>query len=308
MKRKDSFPWKNRQHSLQILDGAWATQWIAEEGFQGQCFDAYNILYPDKVQKMASNYVQAGSDIILTNTFQSSSIALKRSGWDREWEKMNRLGVQLSQAGAQEKAWVFASMGPPFLDKKQVRTQKNNLWESVQSQALVLIEAGADAIVLESFTDLIESRWVTEAVLEVAGNFPVGLSGCFGYGERGLFSPVGKGMDRGVSLEEFLETFASYPLFFWGANCGATVSQTREFLPFFQAYDRPIWLKPGMGTPIAENGAYRYPLGRQVSWELLVQPGVCFLGGCCGTSPEEIKCLATYKERANSSVTPNVIW
>ncbi|MEK7484467.1 MAG: homocysteine S-methyltransferase family protein [Planctomycetota bacterium] len=285
MKPKEAFPWKNHPLPLHILDGAWASEWIAKEGFHRQCFDSYNITRPEEVRTLAARYVEAGSHIILTNTFQSSSFALRRSGWEKQWEAINRAGVRLSQEAAQNKAWVFASMGPLLVQKKQALAQKNRLRQSAQDQARVLAESGAEAIILETFSHPLETQIVVEALLDILNDFPLGLSGCFGFGENGFFSP------EGWAVQEFIQTYASYPLAFWGANCGASLLQTTFFLEFFQAHSRPIWLKPGMGTPQLENGTFRYPFAQQVPWKKLFKPGVSFLGGCCGTTPAEIKRL-----------------
>jgi 5-methyltetrahydrofolate--homocysteine methyltransferase len=137
-----------------VTDGAWGTEFRAVGLEPGQCPDGWNLTRPDDVVRVAESYVDAGSRIILTNTFRSNRLALESYGLNSKTEAINRAGVELSLAAARQRALVFGSIGPARnLSTQQQPPNEELLFETFQEQARILANAGAQGIVLETFTE-----------------------------------------------------------------------------------------------------------------------------------------------------------
>ena len=95
-----------------LTDGAWGTEFQARGLEAGDCPDHWNLTHPDRVEAVARAYVEAGSQVILTNTFRANRIALERHGLAEHMREINRQGVEISRRAAAGRARVFASMGP----------------------------------------------------------------------------------------------------------------------------------------------------------------------------------------------------
>lgn len=258
-----------------LLDGGWGTTLIAQEGFQQQCFAQYNLTKPQKIDQIASDFLQSGSEILLTNTFQASPLALEPFNCADQWQEINRRGIQISLNASQKKALVFASMGPFLPLHQKISRFKQRIQKEAREQALLFEETGAQGIVLETFTHREETKLVVETVLN-AVSIPVGLSACFGFGEKQIESPIG------WSITEFIQDFGHYPLSFWGANCGSGFQSILTLIPYFSSFTKPVWLKPN----IQHTPNFQAP-----QWPQLFHPSVYFIGGCCGTTPDHIRSL-----------------
>jgi 5-methyltetrahydrofolate--homocysteine methyltransferase len=271
-----------------LADGAWGTELQKLGAGLGACSDEWNLTKPELVRQVAESYVQAGSRIILTNTFRANSIALSGYGLQPQIAAINRAGVKISRAAAGKCAMVFASVGPSgkLLLTKEVTTQQ--LSETFAEQARALAEEGPDALLIETMTDLAEARIAAAAALETG--LPVIVSMVF---------DSGKNRDRtmmGVTPEQAATALKSEGVQGIGANCGLGI---REFIPvckrLAEATSLPIWIKPNAGLPEMVGGVAKYkttPEEFATSAAELVAAGATFLGGCCGTSPEFIRELA----------------
>jgi len=139
-----------------ITDGAWGTQLQALGLQPGECPDAWNLTQADKVRAVASAYVAAGSQVILSNTFGANRIALARHGLAENAAAINRAGAGLSRQAADGKADVYASIGPSGKLLATGETNESELAAAFEEQSLALAEGGAQGLVLETFTDLAE--------------------------------------------------------------------------------------------------------------------------------------------------------
>ena len=139
-----------------ILDGAWGTELQALGLEAGACPDAWNLTHSDRVHAVARGYVQAGSQIILTNTFGANRLMLLRHGLAKQAMDINRAGARISRSAAAGKAQVFASMGPSGRQLSMGDVDQAELTEVFHEQAQSLAESGVHGLVLETFTDLDE--------------------------------------------------------------------------------------------------------------------------------------------------------
>ena len=236
---------------------------------------------------MARAYVEAGSRVILTNTFRSNRIALEGFGLGDKVVQINRAGAAISKKAASNRALVFASIGPTGKMLVMGDVTKEQLSAAFVEQAQALAEGGADAIVVETMAD------TTEAAAAVTAVKAVGLPvvGCMVYDS-------GRNKDRtmmGTTLEQAVEALVEAGADAIGANCGQGIE---AFLPICRrlvaATDRPIWIKANAGLPVLVEGRTTYPIDPQAfaahAGRLCAQ-GASFIGGCCGTNPDFIAAI-----------------
>jgi methionine synthase I (cobalamin-dependent) len=272
-----------------LTDGAWGTQ-LQERGLQaGECPDAWNLLYPERVEQVARAYVEAGSQVILTNTFRANRLALERYGLAERTADINRAGVEISRRAAAGKALVFASIGPSGRMLVAGETTEDELMATFREQARALAEAGADAIVVETMADLTEARLAVTAALETG--LPVVASMVF---------DSGRNKDRtmmGVTPEQAARELSAVGAHVIGANCGQGIAGYVEICRrLHAATDRPIWIKPNAGLPEMVEGkaVYRVTPAEFASYvPALLEAGASFVGGCCGTTPDFIRAIAS---------------
>src|SRR5512142_2632046 len=155
-----------------VLDGAWGTE-LHQLGLgPGACPDACNLTHPEWVVAVARSYIDAGSQIILTNTFGANRMVLARHGLAGSVGEINRTGAKLSLEAAAGRAHVVASMGPTgtLLSTGDVTTAE--LSAVFEEQATALAEGGAAAVVLETVADL-QELGVALAAVRRAGLFAI---------------------------------------------------------------------------------------------------------------------------------------
>jgi 5-methyltetrahydrofolate--homocysteine methyltransferase len=269
-----------------LTDGAWGTQ-LYERGLPpGQLPDLWNITNPDQVEAVARGYVDAGSQIILTNTFQANRFALRRAAGDVS--AINRAGAQISRRAARDRAKVFASMGPTNKLLVAGEVDEAELREVFTEQATALAEGGADAIVIETMSDLGEALIALEAVVAIG----LPAVACMTF-------DTGKNHDRtmtGVTPAQAAEALTIAGADVIGANCGAGVDAAAPICAaLVGATDRPVWIKANAGVPELVDRQVVYsmtPSEFAGHAEGLVALGADFIGGCCGTSPEFIAAMA----------------
>jgi len=268
-----------------LTDGAWGTQ-IMKRGLQPrECPDAWNLTHPDKVEEVAREYVDAGSRVILTNTFGANRYALGKFGLADGVAEINIKGVDISRRAAGTKAYVFASMGPTGKLLATREVTEDDLRQAFEEQAQAMAKAAPDAIVVETMMDLIEARIAATAAKETG--LPV--VAC-------LVFDSGKLKDRtmmGNTVEQAVEVLSGVGVDAIGANCGQGIE---AFVPICKrmraATELPLWMKPNAGRPESVEGRTVYRTTAQDFVRFvpeLIQAGANFIGGCCGSEPAFIR-------------------
>jgi len=269
-------------------DGAWGTQLQLLGLPTGACPDAWNLTQPDEVERVARAYVEAGSRVILTNTFGSNRFILARHELAAKVVQINEAGVAISRRAAAGRALVFASLGPSGVMLMMGQVSQDALYAAFYEQARAMADAGADGIVVETMSDLQEAKLAVAAAREA--DLPVVACMTFDSGGK---------KDRtmmGVTPEQAAEQLTAAGAEVIGSNCGRGVAGMLEICRRLRAStDRPIWIKANAGLPEMVDGTAVY---RQTPEEFaayvpqLVDAGATFLGGCCGTTPEFIRAVA----------------
>jgi 5-methyltetrahydrofolate--homocysteine methyltransferase len=267
-----------------ILDGAWGTE-LQKRGLPvGASADSWNWTKQERVQEVAASYVEAGSEIVLTNTFQANRIALARHGLEEDAGRINRLGVVLSRRAASPGTFVYASMGPTGLRPGEITSEE--LTEIFREQALSFREGNAAGIVIETMTTLFEARCALEAAKETM--LPVVVSLTFGLREE---------PDRllsGEILEEAAASLEQAGADVIGLNCMEAAAMLPLCRRLQAATSLPLWMKPNAGLPEMIDGKPIYWLTPEEFTEQcqqLVEAGANFVGGCCGIGPAHIRLL-----------------
>ncbi len=270
-----------------VTDGAWGTQMQARGLPPGACPDAWNLDEPAKVEEVARAYVDAGSQIILTNTFGANRFILGKKGFEDKVVDINRAGAEISRRAAGDKALVFASIGPSGVMLVMGDVSEDQLRDAFAIQAKALADGGADGIVIETMADPAEARLAVAAAKETG--LPVAACMVF---------DTGPNKDRtmmGTTPEQAAEQLTEAGADVIGSNCGQGVAGFVEICRRLKAAtDRPIWIKANAGLPEVKDGQTVYtqtPEEFAAYVPQLVEAGASFLGGCCGTSPAFIEAV-----------------
>jgi methionine synthase I (cobalamin-dependent) len=273
-----------------VTDGAWGTQLQARGLPIGDCPDAWNLTHPEAVEAVARSYVEAGSRVILTNTFGGNRIALARHGLADQAEVINRAGATISRGTAGVFVSVFASMGPTGALLAMGDVSAEEVRAAFQEQARALAAGGADAIVVETMTDLTEARLAVAAAHETG--LPVVACMVFGAGRSGDRTMMG------VTPEQAAQELEAAGADVIGTNCGTGAASMLAICERLKAATgRPVWVKPNAGLPELTSGkdpilTYRTtPEEFAAEATLLGKAGAAFVGGCCGTCPAFIQAL-----------------
>jgi 5-methyltetrahydrofolate--homocysteine methyltransferase len=270
-----------------VTDGAWGTEQQARGLALGAFPEAWNLSHPDRVLEVAKAYVEAGSQIVLTNTFSANRLRLAEANLAGKVEQINREGVKISKAAADGRALVFAAIGPTGKLLVDGSVTPEDMKCAFEEQARMLAEAGADALVIETMSDLAEA----ELAVSAARLTGLPIVACMAFDS-------GKEKDRtmmGVAPEQSVEALTAAGADVIGANCGQGIAGFASICKRLRAAtDRPIWLKANAGLPTLVNGRAIYnttPEEFAGYTAELIKLGANFVGGCCGTRPDFIRAI-----------------
>lgn len=270
-----------------IIDGAWGTE-LQKQGLKpGESPEALNLERPEIVEAVAASYVEAGSRIIITNTFGGTRFTLERHGLADQITDVNRAGAEISKRAAGDQALVFASLGPTGKMLVMGEVTEDELLAAFTEQAAALAEGGADGLVIETMADLEEAKIALKACKTTG--LPVVAS---------MVYDTGADLDRtmmGTTVEQATEELTEAGADVIGSNCGQGIEGFVTLCGRMKACtDLPIWIKGNAGLPEMVNGETVYKTTPE-TFSSFAQPlldaGADFLGGCCGTSPDFIRTL-----------------
>jgi len=275
-----------------LLDGAMGTL-LHEQGVDlDACFDALNLTNPALIADIHRRYIDAGAQVILTNTFGANRYRLAEHGLEDKVVEINRAAVELARRvvlASFKDVLVGGDVGPlgvrlaPF-----GRVQPEEAREAFREQIGALAEGGVDLIVIETMSDLYEVREAVAAAREVAPDLPVVASMTFTRDDVTLL---------GDTPEKVAEALLSYGVDVLGANCSGGPAQLLRILRRMRkvAPDAYFWIKPNAGWPERlSNGRIAYPASAAYFGEyarFFAQEGASLVGGCCGTRPEHIAAM-----------------
>jgi 5-methyltetrahydrofolate--homocysteine methyltransferase len=279
-----------RRGEIVLGDGGLGTLLI-ERGLEpGQCPEALVLERPEILADIGSLYLEAGAEVLTTDTFGGSPLKLRHYSLDEDTEKINRRAVEILRDVAQGRAHVAASVGPcgailqPYGDASETE-----VYESFERQIRALATAGADVIYVETMTDLREASLAVKAAKRIAPDLPVVATMTFDPTPRGYFTIMGVNIVQAAAgLEEVGADVV-------GSNCGNGIANMVEIGRGFRRCSRlPTIIQANAGLPEHRAGQVVYPetpefmAGRMPE---LAQLGVAVIGGCCGTTPDHIRAM-----------------
>ena len=271
-----------------LTDGAWGTQLQARGLQPGDVPDLWNLTHADKVREVARAYVEAGSQIILTNTFGGNRFRLAEGGAADKVKTINEAGARISREAAGERALVFASIGPSGKMLMAGDVTEDELFNGFAEQAVALAAGGAHGLVVETMSDPVEAA----TAIRAAKTTDLPVIAC-------MVFDSGKDKDRtmmGTTPEQAAAAMAEAGADVIGSNCGQGIAGFVKICARLRAAagGLPVWIKANAGLPIVIDGNVRYETTAQdfVNYiPALVDAGADFVGGCCGTSPDFIRAV-----------------
>jgi homocysteine S-methyltransferase len=288
-----------------LADGAMGTMLHARGIGFDRCFDELNLVQPAAVADVHREYIEAGAQIILTNTFSANHYKLARYGLENQVAEINRAGVELARravAASFKEVLIAGDIGPlgvriaPF-----GRVKAEEAYQAFSEQVQALAESEPDLILIETMSDLYEIQQAIKAAREFS-SLPVIASITFTRDGRTILGDDPAGVAR---------TLAATGADVIGVNCSGGPAQLVRLLRQMRqaAPDARLWVKPNAGWPEQVGGRIMYPASPEYFGEYALafcQAGASVVGGCCGTTPRHIAAMRAaidkYPEGCDSAV------
>ncbi len=272
-----------------VADGGWSTQLRARGYASDAPAELANLTHPELVRQLARDYLEAGAEFITTNTFAANRFVFERAGIEEDPRKVAEAGARLAREAVGDAAWVVGSIGPSGRMLVIQEATPDELAELFAGQARALAAGGADAIVLETFSEPAEIKIAIASAGEASG-LPVIASMSFDSGPQRTRTIMGA--EAGRCAEQMEKAGAAVV----GCNCGSGIEDVLPAVVALRAHtSRPLWVKPNAGVPELIDGQVVYRVTPEDFVEhapKLLEAGADVLGGCCGTGPEHIARLA----------------
>lgn len=269
-----------------VFDGGIGTQLYERGVYINRSFDDANLSRADLVRQIHEDYLDAGAQILTTNTFAANRIKLRRHGLEDKLEAINREGARIAREVAGDRAYVAGSIGPTGQTPTMLTDRElDEIRKIFSEQAKILAEEGVELIVLETFRQLSEIRLAIDAVRQEC-DLPIIAQMAF---DAEFKTGDGAGPERVVML---LKDWGADVV---GANCMEGPHVLFDVVSKMVGKDIPIIAQPNAGYPrfVAERLVYMAtPEYFGVFAKRYFKAGVAIVGGCCGTSPEHIKKIA----------------
>ncbi|NOZ62637.1 MAG: methionine synthase [Calditrichaeota bacterium] len=279
-----------KEKSIVISDGAWGTL-LHEKGLPpGECPESWNVSHPDIVRQIPEGYIAAGSEVVLTNSFGASPLKLGLFNLSESAHDFNFAAAKISRAAAGDEVLVLASVGPTgqFLAPLGEISEKEMI-ENFRTQIKGLADGGADAILIETMSDIGEASCAVRAAQDVC-DLPILVSMTLERGKQGYRTLMGN------SVAEIVTFFTAAGVDILGTNCGNGTAGIVEIVQEFRSFtDKPIVAHPNAGLPVVQDGETIFPERPDEMASLvpdLVEAGANIIGGCCGTGPDHIRAIA----------------
>ncbi len=284
-----------KRGELLISDGATGT-FLQQHGLEpGGCPEEFNASHPEVVREMARRYFEAGSEMVLTNSFGGSVFMQKKYGHGERVEEFNRLAAEHARSQASQGGFVVGSVGPTgeFLEPLGP-VSESEMYDAFLEQVKALEAGGADGVVVETMTAVEEATLAVRAARENTA-LVVMATMVFDKGPRGFFTMMGVTPERAVHA---MEEAGAHVV---GSNCGNGIDNMVDIARLMRAEtDGFLLIHSNAGIPAMRSGEIIYPETPDYMAERfrqLADLGVNIIGGCCGTGPEHIKALAATVRR-----------
>jgi 5-methyltetrahydrofolate--homocysteine methyltransferase len=284
----ESFRERLQRAQTLIADGAMGTMLQAAGLPAGDAPEVWNLAHPDRIKEVHQSYLQAGADVILTNSFGGSPFRLERAGLGERVEEVNEQAARIAREAVRDKAFVLGSLGPSgeMLQPLGLRTFEE-LKEAFARQAKALVEGSVDGLLLETMNDLGEAEAAIQGIRESI-DLPLLASFSFDMNLRTMM---------GISPQQLMEAALEWDVDGFGSNCGRGPEEMEAVMEEMHqvAPDALLLAKPNAGLPAIIEGQTTYVFSPQDMARFAVryvELGARIVGACCGSTPNHIRAMA----------------
>ena len=271
-----------------VSDGAWGT-FLYQKGLKpGECPEQWCITHFDEVKDIAKSYIDAGADMIKTNSFGGTCFKLEHYGLEGKTKEINEAAARASREAGDK--WVIASAGPSgkMLVTEEVTQQE--LYDAFKEQITALEKGGADAVCIETMSDIEEAAIAIKAAKENT-KLEVICTFTFDRTVRGDYRTM-----MGISPADAAKACIEAGADIIGTNCGNGIQRMIDIVKEIKsaAPEAFIIVHSNAGLPLDNNGKLIYPETPQETSEFvpaLIKAGANIIGGCCGTTPDHIRAI-----------------
>ncbi len=279
------------QERILLADGAMGTMLHGQGLGAGVCQEEWNVSHREEVKNIHEGYLRAGCHLISTNTFGGNRFCLKKFGQEGRVREFNKAAVEIAKEAVKDSlAFILGDVGPTGEFMPPLGTVTFEAMSEVfREQISILAEAGVDALIIETMSDLQEAQVAVKTAKETG--LPVLVSLSFNPGKRGFRTMMGVGIP--TALQRLEESGADV----LGSNCGeVNLHEMAGIIKEMRSLtDKPLLAQPNAGRPTLIGGSTVYNQSAEemaAEAERLIEAGANIIGGCCGTTPEHLACLA----------------
>jgi methionine synthase I (cobalamin-dependent)/5,10-methylenetetrahydrofolate reductase len=269
-----------------LLDGAMGSLLYERGVLHTRSYDELNLSQPELIRTVHKDYVHAGAELIETNTFGSNRIALARHGLGDQAAEINRAAVELARSAAGERAYVAGAVGPTGVKFSIASASERRLARfALAEQIDTLVLAGVDAIMLETFSSILEMEVALEVAKERGPRVPAIAMMVFD-----AHSKSEGGLGPGEIADRLIAAGADVV----GGNCGIGPAELYQVAVSMVGRGKPVIAQPNAGLPASVEGRTLYVANPEhfgVFARRMLKSGVRLVGGCCGTTPDHTRAM-----------------
>ena len=284
-----------KARKVMISDGAWGTFLQAKGLPAGACPEEWNLTHRNEVLEIAERYVEAGAEMIETNSFGANRLKLAHYGLADKVIEINEAAASISREAAGPDRHVIASIGPTGRILMMGDTTERELYDAFAEQARALEAGGADACCIETMSALDEALAAVRAVKENTG---LEIIATFTFEKKNDRFFTMMGVTPAAMAEALIDAGADVI----GTNCGNGMERMIDIVKEIRTVDReiPVLVHANAGLPEMVDGEGRFPETPEMTAAFvpaLIEAGVNIIGGCCGTTPEHITAIRRQASR-----------
>lgn len=292
------------EDNVLIIDGAMGTlidnAGLTPEEYGGYdgCPEILNITRPDLIESIHRQYLDAGANIIETNTFGANTLVLKEHGLDNRTYELNLEGAQLARKAVdtlsdpQKIRLIAGSVGPGSRMPSLGHVSADTIYEAYKPQIEALMDGGVDLLILETAQDLLHVKTLVRLIMDLSQTMQKDIPFIVSVTVESNGT-----MLAGSDIPAVVTALTPYPLSALGLNCATGPEGMRSHLRLMAELSPfPVFAMPNAGLPVHKKGQFVYELEPESMAEqvegFISEMNVSVVGGCCGSTPDHIRCIA----------------